>query len=65
MCMNCAPGDMQKSVDARGRVWRFEFHRYFGPLVLGKRGEPLSRQPGSRSPFWQAFEAWQKANPGH
>jgi hypothetical protein len=50
-------------LDERGRTWRFEMHPYCGPIVLGARGDPLSRQPGSRSPFWPAFEKWQQAHP--
>lgn len=36
----------------------FEQHPYFGPFVLGKRGEPLANQPGERDPFWQHWHAW-------
>lgn len=46
-------------VDANGKPWLFEMNAYFGPLVIGKRGgEPLATQPGPRSPFWPAFDAW-------
>lgn len=44
--------------DASGKVWIFEFHKYCGPSVLGKRGELLRRQPGERSPFWDPFQKW-------
>ena len=47
--------------DAKGRPWRFELHHYCGPIVLRQNGEPKARQPGSRSPFWAAYEAWSKA----
>lgn len=45
---------------ADGREWRFEMHPYMGPILLRKDDEPAARQPGSRSPFWAAFEAWQQ-----
>ncbi|MCZ8076023.1 MAG: hypothetical protein O9341_18040 [Paucibacter sp.] len=44
--------------DATGRTWTFEQHPMFGPVILRKDGNPKSRQPGSRSPFWPAWEAW-------
>lgn len=47
--------------DASGRSWTFEQHPYCGPIVLRKDGDPKARQPGSRSPFWQAYTAWQRA----
>lgn len=47
--------------DAGGRAWTFEQHPYCGPIVLRKNGDPKARQPGSRSPFWPAYSAWQKA----
>lgn len=40
------------------RVFVFEFHDYLGPTVLGKNGDPLKNQPGKRSTFWPALEAW-------
>lgn len=54
-------GPMHIINDESGRTWRFELHNYCGPIVLRKDGEPKARQPGSRSPFWPAFEAWSKA----
>lgn len=58
-CTCCAPADEVIVTDAKGRTWLFEMHRFCGPLVLRRDGSPKSRQPGSRSPFWPAFEAWQ------
>jgi hypothetical protein len=45
-------------VDARGRRWRFEDHPRFGPVIVDRKGDPKSAQPGERSPFWDAYEAW-------
>ncbi len=44
--------------DEQGKVWRFEWHDYGGVTVIGRRGLPLSRQPGRRSTFWTPFEQW-------
>jgi hypothetical protein len=46
--------------DARGRRWTFEMHPYCGPIVLRQDGSPATNQPGERSAFWPAFEAWQQ-----
>lgn len=40
--------------------WLVEAHPYLGPQVLRKDGEPRVRQPGERSPFWAAWDRWQK-----
>lgn len=45
-------------VDDAGKAWRFEFSEYGGPLVLGRNGDPLRKQPPERSPFWPAFAVW-------
>lgn len=47
--------------DSLGRAWTFELHPWCGPIVLRKDGNPKACQPGSRSPFWPAYEAWRKA----
>lgn len=44
--------------DVQGKPWTFENHPHFGPIVLRKDGNPKARQPGSRSRFWPAYEAW-------
>ena len=36
----------------------FDFHRYCGPLLCRKDGEPRARQPGARSAFWAVIEEW-------
>lgn len=40
------------------RQFRFEWSNQFGPLMLGKRGEPLSTTLPERSPFWRALRFW-------
>lgn len=43
-----------------GKLYTFEDSDRFGPLILNKSGEPLSKQPGKRHPFWAAHLAWVK-----
>ena len=45
-------------VDRNGKKWRFEDHRYCGPIVLDKSGDPLDNQPSADSPFWPAIDLW-------
>jgi len=48
--------------DATGQAWIFEQHPMFGPIILRKDGNPKARQPGSRSKFWPAWQAWHDLN---
>jgi len=48
----------------KGRIYTFEIHRYFGPVRCDRRGEPAKNIPGERHPFWRAFGAWCRRNPG-
>lgn len=41
-----------------GQVFRFEFSKMFGPMMLGKRGQPVEARPPKRSPFWPALHHW-------
>lgn len=61
-CKDCA-GCVAEHVitDAHGRPWRFEMHHFCGPIVLRRNGQPKTAQPGSRSAFWPAFDAWNNA----
>lgn len=58
ICSCCASAPVHAITDAAGRSWRFEQTRYFGPVLVRADGEPLSRQPGTRSAFWPAYEQW-------
>jgi len=44
--------------DENGKQYCFEDSDCFGPSLLGKKGDPLSKQPGERSPFWRAHSLW-------
>lgn len=49
----------------KGRVWKWEFHKYLGPTFLRKDGEPRVQQPGPKHPVWNAFYRWlAKTDPG-
>lgn len=45
-------------IDRHGKKWKFEDHRYCGPSVLGRNGDPLANQPPESSPFWEAVDCW-------
>lgn len=47
-------------VDRNGKTWQFEMHPYCGPSVLRKDGRDRKRNPGIKSPFWDAFNEWYK-----
>lgn len=51
-------GPDRRIEDAAGKVWIFEDHPRFGPVVLNSRGNPTAQQPGGRSAFWPAWQAW-------
>ena len=53
-------GDSQiHTITVRGKPVRFEMTR-FGPVTLTRAGDPSVNQPHEHSPFWPAFNAWQK-----
>lgn len=64
MCCVACSGGLNLSrrdhviTDDKGRQWTFEMHPWCGPIVLRRDGNPKARQPGSRSPFWGAFNPW-------
>jgi hypothetical protein len=45
-------------IDGAQKKWRFEDHPYCGPVVIGKRGDPLEVQPPENSSFWVAVNLW-------
>lgn len=50
-----ASGPFRLTVGAT--TWLFDFSEHSGPVVVGRRGEPVA-QPGPRSPFWRAVTFW-------
>jgi hypothetical protein len=51
-------GPTRVITDARGKRWTFEMHPYCGPIALDQHGNPAARQPGEKSPFWEATTRW-------
>lgn len=51
-------GAQRVIIDAKGKRWDFEMHRYFGPSVTNRIGDIKDKQPGQRSPFWHALQLW-------
>lgn len=47
-------------IEAGGKIFMFEDSDRFGPSILTKRGDIAARQPGEKSPFWNAHLAWVK-----
>jgi hypothetical protein len=48
------------SAVVNGTEWRWEFHRYLGPLWLKKDGEPRACQCPTIPAVWDAFDEWRK-----
>ena len=38
-----------------------EWHHYFGPLRVNKRGDPVQSFWGKNSPFWELLDRWSAA----
>jgi len=55
----CDSPDQQMEVN--GRIWRFDYDRWLGPLWLKKNGEPRECQNPNKA-VWQAFENWRSKN---
>ena len=51
-------GQERKIIDGKNRVWIFEDHRYCGPVVIDRHGDPKDKQPPENSPFWDAVSLW-------
>ena len=50
-----------EGVSRTGRLWRWEFNPYFGPLFLTAKGEPMAYQPVDEDhQAWEPFEKWHK-----
>lgn len=45
--------------DSRGKVWRFDFDKWCGPMWLNKDGSMRKCQNPCRY-AWEAFEKWHK-----
>lgn len=54
-CRKCSHAIYHGAVTVNGKEWRFEFNPQFGPTFIGKRGEPLAKQPGGRNKVWEHF----------
>lgn len=51
------PDTTNQSITVNGRVWRFDFHEYCGPLWLRKDGNPRKCQNPNKK-VWTAFQRW-------
>lgn len=63
-CIISMPDYLDQEINVDGRIWRFEYDRYLGPLWLKKNGEPRSCQvPNKR--VWEELDKWVQANVPH
>ena len=53
-------GGPDLKIRAGGKEFCFEMHDYCGPLMIGKRGDPIQTLPPQKSPFWDALHWWIK-----
>jgi hypothetical protein len=53
----CGPDKINQKILVNGRVWRFDFDRWFGPLWLRADGETRKCQNPKKA-VWQAFQEW-------
>jgi hypothetical protein len=52
------PDVLDAQVVVNGRVWKFEYDRFLGPLWLKKSGEPRACQYPTNKAVWAAFAEW-------
>ena len=49
-------GGPELTIETHGRVYRFEWHSYCGPMPVDRNGN--GRHLGHRDPFWVAVSHW-------
>ncbi|MDO9463725.1 MAG: hypothetical protein Q7J67_00245 [bacterium] len=61
-CIECSHGVyFGEGIDKNGKLWRWRFQAYYGPMFLKTDGDPLKNQPERENhPAWGPFEAWQE-----
>lgn len=53
------PDAYDQKIIVNGRVWRFDFDKWMGPLWIRKDGQARENQNPGKS-VWKEFEKWQK-----
>lgn len=57
--VHIAVGNDPLTIVYGGKLYFFEWHYYCGPTVLSRKTQdPLTKQPGERSPFWRIAVWW-------
>ena len=51
-------GGKEYTIHINGKEMRFEMNPACGPIVIGKRSEILTVQPGNKHLFWVAVSMW-------
>lgn len=54
------PDLVNQSVRALGKIWRFDFDKWCGPLWLNKDGSDRKNQDPPKA-VWDAFQNWHDA----
>jgi hypothetical protein len=49
------------TLSVKGKRYYFTDSDMFGPLIESKHGEVLTRQPGEKHTFWDAYAMWRKS----
>ena len=52
------PDYCNQEITVNGKVWRFDFDSYAGPLWLKKNGEPRKCQCPTVKAVWDEFQKW-------
>lgn len=55
------PDFLNVHIKVWGRIWRFDYDRYMGPLWLKADGSARKCQNPNKA-VWNAFEKWRKSN---
>jgi len=53
------PDLYDQEITVNGRVWRFDFDKWYGPLWLRKDGSERKCQNPNKA-VWKEFEKWEK-----
>lgn len=55
--IHISQGGPTRVLQVNGKRFHFEMHPYCGPILIGKRGDPLANQMNNH-PFWTAVSHW-------
>lgn len=56
------PDFTNQKITVNGKVWRFDFDEYCGPLWLKADGYSARKNQNPPMPVWEAFQKWFNRN---